>query len=159
MTRIVAVCLGVLVWCAAAPGAASASENFELAKTHGNPNKLSFFSFRTSALGKYVIRHDGMGEIHIRTGGKRVFYLANFGTKTRIDRIYFLEHEGDLFLFCETHNASSQSAFLTRMGQRETKTRWTTAITSRGAPLVQGKVVIVGSAEVSKTDGRILRED
>lgn len=157
MTKLVAVCLGVLVWGSTVPGSTRASETFELADQLGGPHTRSFFFFST-AVGRCVIRHDGMGEVHTRTGRKRVFYLS-VGAKARIDRIYFLEHEGDLLLLYEVHDASSQAAFLTRMDLQKKKARWTTAVTSRGAPAIEGDAVIVGSTEISKTDGRILRQD
>jgi hypothetical protein len=150
MTKIVVVCLGVLVWCSVA----RASETFEAANRLGETDKRAFFFFSTSA-GKYVIRHDGMGEVHTPAGRKRVFYLLNLAAKSRIERLYFLEHEGDLYLFYETHDAS----FLMRMDQQQKKPRWTTPVTSRGAPAIEGDLVIVGSAEISKADGRILRQD
>lgn len=157
MRKLVAVCLGVLVWWSVAPGAVCVSENFGLADRLGEPDKRTFFFFSTAA-GRCVIRHDGMGEVHTPAGRKRVFYL-NLGARARIDRVYFLEHEGDLFLLYEAHNASSEFAFLTRMDLKTKKARWTTAVANRGAPVLQGDVVIVGSAEISKTDGRILRQD
>ena len=47
-----------------------------------------------------MIRHDGMGEVTSLKGMRRVFNLK-LGGKGRIERVHFLEHEGDLFLLYE----------------------------------------------------------
>src|SRR5215211_603000 len=105
MKKLLVVCLGVLVLSTVALGA----ETFALADRVGEPGERSFFLFSTSA-GNYVVRHDGMGEFTSPKGMRRVFRL---GVKGRIDQIYFLEHEGDVFILYEINDA----AFLVRMEQ------------------------------------------
>lgn len=154
MTKLVAVCLGVLILWSGALAGAPAAEAFELATRVGEGNERSFFIFSTSA-GEYVFRHDGMGELSSLNGMRRVIRLS-VGAKERIDRVYFLEHQGDLFLLYEVRGTSS---YLMRMDQRKRKPRWITAVASTGAPSMQGDTVLIDSVEVSKADGKILRQD
>jgi hypothetical protein len=154
MTKLVVVCLGVLVLWTVVPGASIPSESFGLADRVGEPNARSFFLFSTSA-GNYTIRQDGMGEVSSPKGMRRVFTLK-LGAKGRIERVYFLEHEGDLFLVYEVHDASSHWAYLLRMEQTKRKARWLTVIdTEIEAPVIEGDVVIVDKLRVSKADGRL----
>ena len=153
MTKFLAVCLGVLVLASAALGVASAAENFALAERVGNPADPSFFMFETP-VGKFVIRRDGMGEI-IRQGRRHVFYLKGAG-KDSFDRIYFLEHEGDVLMFYELRDGTAN---LVRLDPVKRKVRWMTPVTARGVPMLEGGAVIIDATEISKADGRILRQD
>ena len=161
MKKIVVVCLGVLILWSMAIAASSSpkAEVFELADRIGEPNARSFFMFSTSA-GNYTIRQDGMGEFTSPKGLRRVFYIK-LGAKGRIERVYFLEHQGDLFLLCEVHDATSEWAYLMRMEQQKRKPRWLTALPSGDveAPTIQGDLVIIKNMEISKSDGRIVRQD
>ena len=137
---------------------AAQSETFAPADRVGEGNERSFFVLSTSA-GGYVIRHDGMGEFTSPAGLRRVFMLK-VGAKGRIDRIYFLEHQRDLFLMYEVHDASSQWAYLVRMEQTKRKARWITAIDSAelGAPVIQGEMIVIENIQVSKLNGAV-RQD
>src|ERR1044072_305687 len=139
MRKIVVLCLGVAVLWSVTLGAQS--ESFALAERVGEGNERSFFVLWTSA-GNYVIRHDGMGEYTSPAGLRRVFMLK---VKGRIDRVYFLEHQRDLFLMYEVHDATSQSAYLVRMEQTKRKARWITQIDSvgLGAPSIQGEMIVI----------------
>ena len=86
MKKLLVVCLAILMLSSVAFGA----ETFALADRVGEPGERSFFLFSTSA-GNYIVRHDGMGEFSSPKGMRRVF---NLRVKGRIERIYFLEHEG-----------------------------------------------------------------
>ena len=158
MKKIVAVCLGVLVLVPVAFSSPK-SEAFALADCVGEPNARSFFVFSTSA-GNYVIRQDGMGEVTLPQGLRRVFYLK-LGAKGRLERVYFLEHQGDLFLLYEVHDATSEWAYLLRMEQKKRKPRWLTPLPSVeiDAPIIQDDSVIIKNIEISKTDGRVIRQD
>ena len=156
MRKLVVVCLGVAVlWCAAS-GASVTGEAFALADRVGEGNERSFFVLSTSA-GGYVIRHDGMGEFTSPAGLRRVFVLKVRG---RIDRMYFLEHQRDLFLMYEGHDASSQWAYLVRMEQTKRKARWITMVdgSDLGVPAIEGEMIVIKSLEVSKVDGNV-RQD
>ena len=158
MKKLVVVCLGLLVSWQVVLGAPYTSEAFELANHVGEPhapNVRSFFILSTSA-GKYVIRQDGFGEFTPPAGKRRVFRLK-LGANGWIERIYFLEHESDLFLFYEVHGASS--AWLARLEQTKRKQRWLTPISNPGAPVIEGDAVIIDRTMVSKVDGRIVRQD
>ena len=145
------VCLGV-----AALGAQSNS--FALADRVGEGNERSFFVLSTSA-GGYVIRHDGMGEFTSPAGLRRVFMLKA-GAKGRIDRVYFIEHQRDLFLMYEVHDASSQWAYLVRMEQTKRKARWITEFdgVGLGAPVIQGEMIVIKDTQISKVNG-LSRQD
>jgi len=150
----------LVVWSAATGSSPGANpEAFALADRIGEPNARSFFLFATSA-GNYTLRQDGMGEFTSPKGLRRVFYLR-LGAKERIERVYFLEHEGDLFLLYEVHDGSSEWSYLLRMEQQKRKPRWVTAlpIGDIQETIIQGDVVIVQKTEISKTDGRIVRQD
>ena len=150
------VYLGVAVLWSVALGAQS--ETFALADRVGEGNERSFFVLSTS-VGGYVIRHDGMGEFTSPAGLRRVFMLK-VGVKGRIDRVYFLEHQRDLFLMYEVHDASSQWAYLVRMEQTKRKARWITEVdgVGLGAPVIQGEMIVIKNLEVRKADGAV-RQD
>lgn len=153
MKKLLVVCLGVLVLSSAVLAYAGPSEPFTLADRVGEPGERSFFLFTTSA-GNYIVRQDGMGEFSSPKGMRRVFTLR-VGGRSRIEQIYFLEHEGDVFIFYEVNTA----AFLVRMEQTKRKVRWSASVAKTGAPVIDGESVIVDSTEIRKADGRIIRED
>jgi hypothetical protein len=157
MRKITLVFLGVALLWSVALGA-SASETFVLADRVGEGNERSFFVLSTSA-GGYVIRHDGMGEFTSPAGLRRVFMLK-VGAKGRIDRVYFLEHQRDLFLMYEVHDASSQWAYLVRMEQTKRKARWITEVdgVGLGAPVIQGEMIVIKDTQISASDGAV-RQD
>ena len=147
MKKLLVVCLVVLVLSTAALGA----EAFTLADRVGEPGERSFFLFSTSA-GNYVVRHDGMGEFTSPKGMRRVFRL---NVKGRIDQVYFLEHEGDVFICYEVN----ETTFVVRMEQTKRKIRWTTSVGARGVPRVEGDWVIVNNTQIRKSDGTVLAAD
>lgn len=156
MNKLVVVCLCVLVLGPAALGSVRESESFTLADRVGEPNARSFFLFSTSA-GNYTIRHDGMGEVSSPAGMRRVFNVK-VGAKSRIERVYFLEHEGDLFLLYEV---SGQQYYLLRMEQKKRKARWFTPLPGISeAPRINGDIVTIGETiQINKSDGRFVKQD
>jgi hypothetical protein len=141
MKKLLVVCLVILVLSTVAFGA----ETFALADRVGEPGERSFFLFSTSA-GNYIVRQDGMGEFSSPKGMRRVFSLR---VKGRIERIYFLEHEGDVFICYETNDA----AFVVRMEQTKRKLRWSAQLEDRGVPVIEGDYLVVNSVRLRKTDG------
>jgi len=141
------VCLAVLVLSTVAFGA----EAFALADRVGEPGERSFFLFSTSA-GNYIVRHDGMGEFSSPKGMRRVFRL---NVKGRIEQVYFLEHEGDVFILYEMNDA----AYLVRMEQTKRKIRWSAPVSERGAPAIDGDFVVVNSVKIRMADGTVLAAD
>ncbi|HEU4508828.1 MAG TPA: hypothetical protein VFR78_11355, partial [Pyrinomonadaceae bacterium] len=131
MKSVVVVCLIFLMW--------GPPEPFVLADRVGEPNARSFFLFSTSA-GQYAVRHDGMGEFTSPKGMRRVFNLR-VGARARIENVYYLEHQGDLFLMYEV---TGQIFHLVRMEQTKRKLRWSTQIDGvTEAPVIDGEFVIV----------------
>jgi len=139
--------LGVWLFSTVALG----TEAFALADRVGEPGERSFFLFSTSA-GNYVVRHDGMGEFSSPKGMRRVFRL---NVKGRIDQVYFLEHEGDLFICYEVN----ESTFVVRMEQTKRKIRWTASLGARGVPTIDGDSVIVNDTRIRASDGTVLAAD
>jgi hypothetical protein len=158
MRKFVVVCLGVAVLWSVGLGASPPFEPFTLAERVGEGNERSFFTLSTS-VGGYVIRHDGMGEYTSPAGLRRVFMLK-VGAKARIDRVYFVEYQRDLFLLYEVHNASSQWAYLVRIEQTKRKARWITEIDGKDleAPVIEGEFVVINKVEISTADGNV-RQD
>lgn len=147
MKRVVVVCL---IWSSLVFSAAHPAETFILADRVGEPNARSFFLFSTSA-GQYTVRHDGMGEMTSPKGMRRVFNLR-VGARARIESVYYLEHQGDLFLLYEV---TGQIFHLVRMEQTKRKLRWSTELRDVSeAPVIDGDVVRVNDVEITKIDGR-----
>jgi hypothetical protein len=137
------MCLSVCLFSTVALGAAEA---FALADRVGEPGERSFFLFSTSA-GNYVVRHDGMGEFSSPKGMRRVFRL---NVKGRIEQVYFLEYEGDVFICYEV----GETAFVVRMEQTKRKIRWTAQLSDRGVPQIDGDSVVVNSVRIRLADGQ-----
>lgn len=158
MRKIVVVCLGVAVFWSLALGASASPEAFALAERVGEGNERSFFVLSTSA-GNYIIRHDGMGEFTSPAGMRRVFMLK-VAAKARIDRVYFLDHQHDLFLMYEVHDATSRWAYLVRMEQTKRKARWIVEVdgVDLGAPVIQDEFVVINKTAFGKANGQV-RQD
>lgn len=148
MTKILVVCLGVLVLSSATLRAAPARENFTLVERTGAPTW--FFVFETSK-GKFWIGRDGMGEIS-RPPLRHFLYLKR-PSKDYVVSLYFLEHDGDVFILYELQGGS---ATLARVDPMKHKLKWATPVTARGVPALEGDSVIIEGTEISKVDGKIL---
>ena len=147
MKRLLVVCLAVLVFATVAFGA----ETFAVADRVGEPGERSFFLFSTSA-GNYIVRHDGMGEFSSPKGMRRVFRL---GVRGRIEQVYFLEHEGDVFICYEVN----ETTVVVRMEQTKRKIRWSAQVVDRGVPRIEGDLVVVNSVRIRKADGAVVEQD
>ena len=141
MKKLLVVCLVILLFAIVAFGA----ETFAVADRIGEAGERSFFLFATSA-GNYIVRQDGMGEFSSPKGMRRVF---NLRVKGRIEKIYFLEHQGDVFICYEVND----EAFLVRMEQTKRKLRWSAQVDSRAVPVIDGDAVVVNSARIRIADG------
>jgi hypothetical protein len=154
MKSVVVVCLICLMWWPLALGTPCSAETFSLADRVGEPNARSFFLFSTSA-GQYTVRHDGMGEMTSPKGMRRVFNLR-VGARARIESVYYLEHQGDLFLLYEV---TGQVFHLARMEQTRRKLRWSTEIDGvTEAPVVEGEFVRVNNIEINKASGQVKQD-
>ena len=143
MKKLLVVCLVTLLLSTVAFGA----ETFALADRVGEPGERSFFLFSTS-VGNYIVRQDGMGEFSSPKGMRRVFSLR---VKGRIEQIYFLEHEGDVFICYEMNDA----AFVVRMEQTKRKLRWSAQVDDRGVPVIEGDYLVVNSVRIRVADGSL----
>src|SRR6185369_4957497 len=147
MKKLLVVCLVVLLFATVAFGA----ETFAVADRIGEAGERSFFLFATSA-GNYIVRQDGMGEFSSPKGMRRVF---SWRVNGRIEQIYFLEHEGDVFICYEVGDA----AFIGRMEQTKRKIRWTAPVDAPGVPIIDGDSVVVNSVRIRTGDGTVVRQD
>ena len=153
MIKLLVVCLGVTLLL-------PVNETFTLAERIG-PLPRAYFRFETS-VARYTVRSDGFVEVYAHNSfnamRKRAFFLSMVG-KGRLENIYFIEHEGDLFL---RYDVIEQGSYLTRIEQRARTQKWVRALNtvSSEAPTISGDRVLIGdSLEISKADGRILRQD
>ena len=137
----------VLVLSVCATSAAEESSPFTLAERIGEPNARTFFLFSTS-MGAYAIRQDGMGEVTLPRGMRKVLYLK-VGARTRIERLYFLEYEGDLLLLYEVSDRSSRSGYLVRLDQKKRQVRWMRAVNnSFEPPIIKDQRVLFNDGTV-----------
>jgi len=94
---------------------------FAEANRVGEPPQVTFFMFSTS-YGNYVISQYGLGEVG--TPRRNLQFLLKTGMTGRVERMYFLEYEGDLLLSFEM----GQIGYVRRMNQQTRKMRWLTPI-------------------------------
>lgn len=114
----------------------------------GDPNARSFFVFETSAR-SYTIRNDGYTESFSATVLRRFFNLK-MGQNGNMERVYFLEHEGDLLLLYEVGDARYGWGYLTRLDQTARKPRWVTPVSgfNIGPGVVEGGFAYVTAANM-----------
>lgn len=155
MKQVLVICLGVVLCWPLALRASEPGESFELANRVGEPNARTFFVFSTSA-GNYIVRHDGMGEFTAPNGRRRVFTIK-LGGRGRIEQVYFLEHQGDAFLFYEVHDGPATRAYLIRMEQKQRKQRWIIQVDDAESvvPAMQGEFVVINNVEIYKANGQV----
>jgi hypothetical protein len=122
--NLVVVCLSVGLLVAAVPRvcsqqAADHASPFTPAERFGeaSANERTFFVFSTST-GRYILRHDGYGEVTSRAGLRKVFNVK-VGVRERIERVYTFEYEGDLLLLYQ----AGDTGYLARMNQKSRKLR------------------------------------
>jgi hypothetical protein len=158
MKNLLVVCL-ILTLVTLGVAQTAKPELFTTAEELGDPQRLTFFRWSTSA-GGYLLRHDGIGEFTSHQSIRRVFYVT-MGPKGRIDRVYCLEHERDLFLLYEIKGHGFYLVRIEQTDRTRRKTRWFTPLgkLSGEDPSLDGDVIRVGKTiEVSKADGRILKQ-
>ena len=114
MKNLVVLCLATLVVVFAGPRAYSGLEErspFTEVKRIGDPPRQTFYMFSTS-VNKYTIRHDGLGDVLVRV--RKIHFHLKVGSNSQIERLYFLEYEGDLLLLYE----AGASGYLARFDQK-----------------------------------------
>src|SRR5689334_13686769 len=72
----------------------------------------------STSVAKYILRHDGLGEVTLPSGIRKVFSVK-VGAKERIERVYSWEYGGDLLLLYQ----AGGSGYLARMNQHSRKVR------------------------------------
>jgi hypothetical protein len=117
---VVAISLPAVVLSAGSQRASTEDSPFVLADRSGeaSANERTFFVFSTR-VAKYILRHDGMGEITLHSGVRKVFNVK-VGARERIERVYSLEYEGDLLLLYQ----AGDEGYLVRMNQASRKLRF-----------------------------------
>ena len=105
---------------------------FVMAERSGeaSQNERTFFVFSTS-VAKYILRHDGFGEVTSNAGVRRVFSVK-VGARERIERLYSLEYEGDLVLLYQ----AGETGYLARVIQKTRKTKAVLTVTADFDPPV-----------------------
>lgn len=152
MMKLLVVCLGVTL-------SLPVNQTFTLAERIGNLPR-AYFRFETS-VGKYTVRSDGFVEVYAHNSfnhmRKRAFFLSMVG-KGRLENIYFIEHEGDLFL---RYDVIDGGAYLTRVDQRARTQKWVRPLNNVSAepPVIHGERVLVDALEISTANGKILGQD
>lgn len=153
MKLTAAICL-VLLTLSSFPVQANAETGaFEKATRIGEGKQRSFFLFST-ATGKYIIRHDGLGEVS-SNGRRRGFYLKA-GMAGRVEQVYFHEYEGDLLLAYEVNDGSS---YLLRMNQQTRKTRWLTPLADVGPCSIETDAALCGETMIDLKSGQFRNTD
>ena len=124
MKNLVVVCLGVVMAVSAAAPAYSQREEvspFVQVKKIGERPAQTFYPFSTS-VNNYTIRHDGVGQVLVKV--RRINFHLNVGANSRIERLYYFEHEGDLLLLYE----AGASGYLVRFDQKTKTIKSTMAV-------------------------------
>lgn len=130
MKNFVVVCLGVLVAVSAAvPGYSQRKEvsPFSEVKRIGELPAQMFYLFSTS-VSSYTIRNDGLGDVLVRVRKKN--FQLKVGVNSHIERLYFLEYEGDLLLLYE----AGASGYFARFDQKTKTIKSTMAIEENFEP-------------------------
>ena len=146
MKNLVVVCLGILLTAsAAAPAYSQRGEvsPFAPAKKIGERPAQTFYIFSTSVR-DYAIRHDGVGQVLVKV--RKINFHLTVGANSRIERLYFFEHEGDLLLLYE----AGASGYFVRFDQKTKAVKSTTAVKKDfEPPLIKGE-------SLTFTDGTIV---
>jgi len=147
--KIAVVCVLVFSGVLVAPrvraqGPAAEESPFVLAERSGeaSANERTFFVFSTS-FAKYILRHDGMGEVTLASGIRKVFNVK-VGARERIERVYSLEYAGDLLLLYQ----AGDSGYLARMNQRSRKVRVMTIDANFAPPLIKDHRLVFNDGAV-----------
>ena len=169
MKNLLVVCL-ILTFATLGFAQEPKPESFTLAEEVGPEQAPSLFRWRTSA-GQYILRNDGIGEFTSPQLQRRGFWVR-IVPKGRLGSVYYLEHERELFLLCKI---TGHGFYLVRMeplkkandktslpSLKIARIKWFTPLGNLSGldPSMDGDVIRVGkNIEISKADGRILKQD
>jgi hypothetical protein len=145
--RFFGICLALVVTvCAAAAahpnGRVEEVSPFAEARRIGELNARHFYLFSTS-VGNYTISQNGLGEVYV--GNRKKYFTLKVGQRSRLERVYFFEHDGDLLLLYE----AGASGYLLRLDQGTRKVRSVTAIAEHfELPLVKDRSVVFSDGTI-----------
>ena len=119
---------------------------FAEAKRIGELNARHFYLFQTS-VGNYTISQNGLGEVYV--GNRKKYFSLKVGAGSRLERVYFLEYEGDLLLLYE----AGSSGYLLRLDQSTRKVKRVTAISEHfELPLIKDHAVAFSDGTTVRLD-------
>ena len=102
----------------------------------GELNARHFYLFQTS-VGNYTISQNGLGEVYV--GNRKKYFNLKVGAGSRLERVYFLEYEGDLLLLYE----AGSSGYLLRLDQGTRKVKRVTSISEHfELPLMKDRALV-----------------
>ncbi len=151
MKSFLRVCLAmVVVVCAAAAahpnGGVEDSSPFAAARRIGELNARHFYLLSTS-VGNYTISQYGLGEVYV--GNRKKYFNLKVSPRSRLERVYFLEYEGDLLLLYE----AGASGYLLRLDQSTRKIKRVTAISEHfEPPLIKEQSAVFGDGTIVPLD-------
>ena len=144
------LCLAMVVSaCAVAvahPSGVEEHSPFAEARRIGELNARHFYLLSTS-VGNYTISQYGLGEVYV--GNRKKYFNLKVGAKSRLERVYFFEYEGDLLLLYE----AGASGYLLRLDQSTRKTKRVTALAEKfEVPLIKDRSAVFSDGTVVPLD-------
>ena len=143
-------CLALVVIVCAAAGAHPQSgvddSPFAEARRIGELNARHFYLFSTS-VGNYTISQNGLGEVYVRD--RKKYFNLKVPPRSRLERVYFFEYEGDLLLLYE----AGASGYLLHLDQSTRKIKRVTTINEHfELPLVKDRSAVFGDGTIVPLD-------
>ncbi|MCA1576549.1 MAG: hypothetical protein LC794_04190 [Acidobacteria bacterium] len=151
MKSFLRVCLAmVVVVCAVTAahpnGGVEDSSPFAEARRIGELNARHFYLLSTS-VGNYTISQYGLGEVYV--GNRKKYFNLKVSGRSRLERVYFLEYEGDLLLLYE----AGVSGYLLRLDQSTRRIKRATAISEKfEPPLIKERSAVFGDGAIVPLD-------
>ena len=147
---LLVLCLAMVVTeCAAAaahPNSGVEDSPFAEARRVGELNARHFYLLSTS-VGNYTISQYGLGEVYVRD--RKKYFNLKVSPRSRLQRVYFLEYEGDLLLLYE----AGASGYLLRLDQSTRKIKRVTTINENfEPPLINDRSAVFGDGTIVPLD-------
>lgn len=144
------LCLAMVVIVCAAPAAHPNNDTedspFAEARRIGELNARHFYLLSTS-VGNYTISQYGLGEVYV--GNRKKYFNLKVSPRSRLERVYFLEYEGDLLLLYE----AGASGYLLRLDQSTRKIKRATALNENfEPPLIRDQSVVFSDGTIVPLD-------
>ena len=151
MKSFLGICLAMVVTvCAAAAahpsGGVEDHSPFAEATRIGELNARHFYLLSTS-VGNYTISQYGLAEVYV--GNRKKYFNLKVEARSRLERVYFFEYEGDLLLLYE----AGASGYFLRLDQSTRKPKRVTAIAEKfEPPLIKDRWVVFSDGTVVPLD-------